>query len=61
MSSIRMNQNAQRITRQNQRLASQRIDPACLMRIKSLELRAKSVVEGTWKGLHRSPYHGFSV
>lgn len=56
-----MNQNAQRITRQNQRLASQRIDPACLMRIKSLELRAKSVVEGTWKGLHRSPYHGFSV
>ncbi|MCA9005742.1 MAG: DUF58 domain-containing protein, partial [Planctomycetaceae bacterium] len=46
---------------QNQRLISQRIDPACLMRIKSLELRAKSVVEGTWKGLHRSPYHGFSV
>ncbi len=48
-------------TRRNQRLISQRIDPACLMRIKSLELRAKTVVEGTWKGLHRSPYHGFSV
>ncbi|QDT27137.1 DUF58 domain-containing protein [Gimesia panareensis] len=47
--------------RRNQRLISQRIDPACLMRIKSLELRAKTVVEGTWKGLHRSPYHGFSV
>ena len=46
---------------QNQRFASQRIDPACLMRIKSLELRAKSVVEGSWNGLHRSPYHGFSV
>ncbi|WP_417374774.1 DUF58 domain-containing protein [Gimesia maris] len=46
---------------QSQKLISQRIDPACLMRIKSLELRAKSVVEGTWKGLHRSPYHGFSV
>tara|TARA_R110002095_G_scaffold170528_1_gene148126 strand:- start:1848 stop:2771 length:924 start_codon:yes stop_codon:yes gene_type:complete len=46
---------------QNQKLVSQRIDPACLMRIKSLELRAKSVVEGTWNGLHRSPYHGFSV
>jgi hypothetical protein len=31
------------------------------MRIKSLELRAKVVVEGLWKGMHRSPYHGFSV
>jgi len=37
------------------------IDPAALMRIKSLELRARIVVEGMWKGLHRSPYHGFSV
>lgn len=37
------------------------IDPSALMRIKSLELRAKVVVEGYWKGLHRSPYHGFSV
>jgi uncharacterized protein (DUF58 family) len=31
------------------------------MRIRSLELRAKVVVEGMWKGMHRSPYHGFSV
>jgi len=37
------------------------IDPAALMRIRSLELRAKVVVEGFWKGLHRSPHHGFSV
>lgn len=37
------------------------IDPATLMRIKSLELRAKSVVEGFASGLNRSPYHGFSV
>ena len=37
------------------------IDPATLMRIKSLELRAKSVVEGFSSGLNRSPYHGFSV
>jgi uncharacterized protein (DUF58 family) len=36
-------------------------DPAALMRIRSLELRAKVVVEGMWRGLHRSPYHGFSV
>ena len=31
------------------------------MRIRSLELRARAVVEGLWRGLHRSPYHGFSV
>ena len=31
------------------------------MRIHNLELRAKVVVEGFWSGLHRSPYHGFSV
>jgi hypothetical protein len=37
------------------------LDPAALIRIKSLELRAKVVVEGLWKGMHRSPYHGFSV
>ncbi|QEL19655.1 DUF58 domain-containing protein [Limnoglobus roseus] len=37
------------------------IDPAALMRIKSLQLRARVVVEGFEKGLHRSPYHGFSV
>jgi uncharacterized protein (DUF58 family) len=37
------------------------IDPAALMRIRNLELRAKSVVEGFMSGLHRSPYHGFSV
>ncbi len=37
------------------------IDPQSLMAIKNLELRAKVVVEGFWTGLHRSPYHGFSV
>jgi len=37
------------------------IDPVSLMKIKSMELRAKVVVEGFWKGIHRSPYHGFSV
>jgi uncharacterized protein (DUF58 family) len=37
------------------------IDPVSLMRIKSLELRAKVIVEGFWRGIHRSPYHGFSV
>jgi uncharacterized protein (DUF58 family) len=37
------------------------IEPAALMAIRSLELRARAVVEGFWSGLHRSPYHGFSV
>ena len=37
------------------------IDPQSLMAIKNLELRARVVVEGFWTGLHRSPYHGFSV
>jgi uncharacterized protein (DUF58 family) len=37
------------------------IDPQTLMRIRHLELRARAVVEGFWHGLHRSPYHGFSV
>jgi uncharacterized protein (DUF58 family) len=36
-------------------------DPKVLMAIRSLELRARVVVEGFWNGLHRSPYHGFSV
>ncbi len=37
------------------------IAPAALMAIKNLELRARIVVQGFWTGLHRSPYHGFSV
>ena len=31
------------------------------MSIRNLELRARIVVEGFWTGIHRSPYHGFSV
>src|SRR3989440_4380507 len=41
--------------------AARLIDPQTLMSIGSLELRARAVVEGFWNGLHRSPYHGFSV
>jgi uncharacterized protein (DUF58 family) len=37
------------------------VDPAALMRIKSLQVRARVAVEGFIKGIHRSPYHGFSV
>ncbi len=37
------------------------MDPATLMRIRSMEMRAKVIVEGFLRGIHRSPYHGFSV
>ncbi len=38
-----------------------RLDPTLISKLKSLELKAKAVVEGFKVGLHRSPYHGFSV
>lgn len=37
------------------------LDPTLISKLKSLELKAKTVVEGFKVGLHRSPYHGFSV
>lgn len=40
---------------------SRLVDPRTLMGIRNLQLRAKVVVEGFWSGIHRSPYHGFSV
>ena len=39
----------------------QLVDPTALLRIKSLTLRAKAVVDGFQAGIHRSPYHGFSA
>ena len=37
------------------------LSPSDLARVSSFELRARLVVEGFVTGLHRSPYHGFSV
>ncbi len=37
------------------------LDPLVLSNINNLELRAKLVVEGFITGLHKSPFHGFSV
>lgn len=37
------------------------LDPQNLASVKNLEMRAKLVVEGFITGLHKSPYHGFSV
>ena len=46
---------------QNQQVGHHFLDPEILARIGDLELIAKSVVEGFISGLHKSPYHGFSV
>lgn len=35
--------------------------PSLISKLKTLELKARTVVEGFMVGLHRSPYHGFSV
>ncbi|KAA3619299.1 MAG: DUF58 domain-containing protein [Calditrichaeota bacterium] len=40
---------------------NQYLDPQYISRISGLDLRAKLVVEGFMAGLHKSPYHGFSV
>lgn len=37
------------------------LDPAVISKLNSLELKARLIVEGFMVGLHRSPYHGFSV
>jgi uncharacterized protein (DUF58 family) len=37
------------------------LDPAAISELATMELRARLIVEGFITGLHRSPYHGFSV
>lgn len=37
------------------------LEPHIVSRLRNLELKAKLVVEGFITGLHKSPYHGFSV
>jgi uncharacterized protein (DUF58 family) len=37
------------------------LDPSTVSKLASIELKARLVVEGFIVGLHRSPYHGFSV
>jgi uncharacterized protein (DUF58 family) len=39
----------------------QYLDPVTVSRIGRLELKARLIVEGFLSGLHKSPYHGFSV
>ena len=37
------------------------LNPSLISKIENLSLRAKLVVEGFIIGMHKSPYHGFSV
>jgi uncharacterized protein (DUF58 family) len=37
------------------------LDPLTLAKVRSLELKARLIVEGYLSGMHKSPYHGFSV
>jgi uncharacterized protein (DUF58 family) len=37
------------------------LDPLVLAKVRSLELQARLIVEGYLSGMHKSPYHGFSV
>lgn len=37
------------------------LDPSVISKLNSIELKARFVVEGFMVGLHKSPYHGFSV
>jgi uncharacterized protein (DUF58 family) len=39
----------------------QYLDPSLLARLATLELKARTIVEGFLSGLHRSPFKGFSV
>ncbi len=39
----------------------QYLDPAVVARLAHLDVRARLVVEGFIAGMHRSPFHGFSV
>jgi uncharacterized protein (DUF58 family) len=41
--------------------AQKYLDPLALAKVRSLELQARLIVEGYLSGLHKSPYHGFSV
>lgn len=48
-------------TRTRRRAITKFLDPAVVSRVSNMELKARLIVEGFIAGMHRSPYHGFSV
>lgn len=55
-----MARKASRVSRHDQG-ARGFLEPEVVSKLRNMELRARLVVEGFIQGLHRSPYHGFSV
>jgi len=49
------------MTRDKVEKSRKSLDPQTLAEIQGLRLRARHIVEGYVAGLHRSPYHGFSI
>ncbi|HAE37707.1 MAG TPA: DUF58 domain-containing protein, partial [Candidatus Riflebacteria bacterium] len=43
------------------RRLSRFLDPKLLAALSSMEIRARTVVEGMVEGLHKSPFKGFNV
>ncbi len=37
------------------------LDPVAVSKLKNIEIKARLIVEGFITGIHKSPYHGFSV
>jgi uncharacterized protein (DUF58 family) len=37
------------------------LDPLVVSKLRHIEIKAKAIVEGFMTGMHKSPYHGFSV
>ena len=46
---------------QKKQQVSKYLDPAVVSKLRHMDLKARLIVEGYIAGLHRSPYHGFSV
>lgn len=46
---------------QSQQAVTKFLDPNVVSRVGSMDLKARLIVEGFIAGMHRSPYHGFSV
>ena len=46
---------------EKQQIVIKYLDPAVVSKLSNMDLRARLIVEGYIAGLHRSPYHGFSV
>jgi uncharacterized protein (DUF58 family) len=41
--------------------AQKYLDPLTVAKVRNLEMQARLIVEGYLSGMHKSPYHGFSV